>query len=65
MVKHTGTSNWLEIPFPEGLKGQREEIVLPERAQQEWESWKMDPPTAAVVIGKHSYCHNYGKGEME
>ena len=25
----------------------------------------MDPPTAAVVIGKHSYCHNYGEGEVE
>lgn len=25
----------------------------------------MDPQTAAVVIGKHSYCHNYGEGEVE
>lgn len=25
----------------------------------------MDFPTAAVVVGKHSYCYNYGKGVVE
>lgn len=37
MVKHTGTSSWLEIPFFEGLKGQRGRNSFT-RAQQEWES---------------------------